>query len=572
MDKIIKGHLNKFISEHSIEFIPESQQFELFSGFCIVNSFYPSKFDIESIHIDSDDTGIDNLCVLIDGELATTEEEAKDLFKKPKRNIDVQIIFIQSKRSESFDRGEILKFGDGVYNFLQDNSALPQSEKLKEYKKIFDIIIENVSKITKGRPQGFLYYITTGNYNAEPEITGTFENIHKKIQDSGLFSKIDVLPIDRDELLKFWLKSWESIEAKIEVKGYTPYPEMKNVTQAYLCIISGLEIVKKLLKDEKGAIRSSIYEENVRHYLGSENPVNTLIKQTLENNSSKNRFCILNNGVTIISPDVRVQSDSIAIKDFQIVNGCQTCHVLFENQAILTSDVLLTAKIIEVSDLDVINEIVSATNTQTKVEETQFLSLRPISKRIEAYFNAVNSDLQPEDHIFFERRENQFRDMQIPEARIFDIKVIARCVSSMFLEKPELASRYPNQMIEEFASSIFDEKNKEIIYYTSVLAYYRLHLLRSNARIPYNHAKYKWHMLSILKYLINKGKNPPLHSTKVQAYCQNIINVCKDYESNHLIFEQLVKAIEITGEVDRDGLKSEKYLQELKQTIHSKFI
>jgi hypothetical protein len=570
MDRIIQGHLKTFINEQSIEFLNESDQFELFSSFCIVNNYYSSKYDIESTHIDVDDTGIDSICVLIDKEIATTSYEAKTLLSKPKKNIDVDIIFIQSKRSESFDRGEILKFGDGVYNFIQDESTLPQGEKLKEYKSIFDIIIENVAKITKGRPNAYLYYVTTGKYNSEPELYGTFENLRRRIKESGLFYEISVAPVDRDELLKLWLKSWESFESKIEVKGYTPYPKMEDVSQAYLCVISAKELIKKLLVDENGVFRTSIYEENVRHYLGSENPVNTLIADTLHNEKSKKRFCILNNGLTIISPDVRIQSDTISLKDYQIVNGCQTCHVLFENGDELSDDVLLTVKIIEVTNIDVISEIVAATNTQTKVEDTQFLSLRPIAKRIEAYFNAINAESSEEDHLYFERREKQYANKTIPEARIFDLKLIARCVGSMFLEKPDLASRYPNQMIDEFSGKIFDNSNKEIIYYTAALAYYRLHLLRSNARIPYNYSKYRWHMLTILKYIINDNTtNPSLNSGKISFYCQKIINVCKDYDRNHDVFQRLSKAIVDAGEVDRDSLKSEKYLNELKKSIFS---
>ncbi|MCP5411544.1 MAG: AIPR family protein [Alphaproteobacteria bacterium] len=36
--------------------------------------------------------------------------------------------------------------------------------------------------------------------------------------------------------------------------------------------------------------------------------------------------------ITIISPDVRVNRGRNILRDFQIVNGCQTSNVLFEHR------------------------------------------------------------------------------------------------------------------------------------------------------------------------------------------------------------------------------------------------
>ena len=53
---------------------------------------------------------------------------------------------------------------------------------------------------------------------------------------------------------------------------------------------------------------------------------------TLRDGTKQKRFGILNNGVTMISPDVRIGSLEISIRDFQIVNRCQPSNVLFENR------------------------------------------------------------------------------------------------------------------------------------------------------------------------------------------------------------------------------------------------
>ena len=60
--------------------------------------------------------------------LRFTINEAQDIFNRPKRNISVTIYLMQSKTSESFDKGEILKFGQGAVDLVTDHSELPQSD------------------------------------------------------------------------------------------------------------------------------------------------------------------------------------------------------------------------------------------------------------------------------------------------------------------------------------------------------------------------------------------------------------------------------------------------------------
>jgi hypothetical protein len=117
MHKIVSSHLRRFAIEQSLDGLDESKQFERFSNFSIVFKFYPTRFDVSTITSEEDDCGIDGIAFVIDGELVITPDEARTIFKRPKKNIIVDIIFVQSKRSEKFERGEILKFGDGVSDF-----------------------------------------------------------------------------------------------------------------------------------------------------------------------------------------------------------------------------------------------------------------------------------------------------------------------------------------------------------------------------------------------------------------------------------------------------------------------
>ena len=432
MHKIVSSHLRRFAIEQSLDGLDESKQFERFSNFSIVFKFYPTRFDVSTITSEEDDCGIDGIAFVIDGELVITTDEARTIFKRPKKNIIVDIIFVQSKRSEKFERGEILKFGDGVSDFLNNSPNLPQGEFIQNSKDLFDQVIENVHKIAHGKPNCHLFYVTTGIYSSEREIEATFKNIQNSVRSSGYFKEVEVFPVDRDELVRLWSLTYSGVEAKFEVKGYTPYPEIAGIDEAYIAIVPAKKFVESVLADGDGKLRTFIFQENVRAFLGQENPVNKMIQQTLIDEDGRMRFGILNNGITIISPNVKVQSDSIYVENFQIVNGCQTSNVLYENRSILSEETMLTVKVVEATDANVISDIVRATNSQTKVEDIQFLSLKPIIRKVEEFFEALAEDSEEEVKLYFERRDRQFVGQGIPDKRIFDIKESSRSVASMF--------------------------------------------------------------------------------------------------------------------------------------------
>ena len=192
MHKIISNYLKTYCEEIFVDSsLSEDKRFELFSNYCVIKSFYPEEIDAGTITSDEDDSGIDGICFIIDGEVATTIAEAENILKRPKRNMPVDIYFIQSKTSDSYDRGEILKFGDGVCDFVSDTPQLPQGDFIKEQKAVFDLLVDNVSKITNGRPNAYLKYVCTSNNPVATEIEATRTNIIQNVNATGFFNHVD---------------------------------------------------------------------------------------------------------------------------------------------------------------------------------------------------------------------------------------------------------------------------------------------------------------------------------------------------------------------------------------------
>ena len=128
----------------------------------------------------------------------------------------------------------------------------------------------------------------------------------------------------------------------------------------------------QILKDKNDRLRQRIFEENVRDFIGLRWRVNNEIAETIKDPLKQKRFGILNNGVTIISPDVRVTGFDIYMRDFQIVNWCQTSNILFEHRSSVTAKVALMLKVIETSDPGVVDDIVRSTTDKQKLKKISF--------------------------------------------------------------------------------------------------------------------------------------------------------------------------------------------------------
>lgn len=348
---------------------------------------------------------------------------------------------------------------------------------------------------------------------------------------------------------------------------------MPGVTEAYIAIVPLREYVDKVLSDSDGRLRLHIFEENVRAFLGESNPVNKQIQETLKVLEKQERFAILNNGITIIAPEVKIQNEKISIDNYRIVNGCQTSNVLFENRDLIKANAMITVRVIEATDLDVIADVVRATNSQSKVEEAQFISYESIVRRIERYFLVTEDKPGEEVKLYFERRIGQYRNTSTPKVRIFSITDTCRAVGAMFLQVPDMAFRYPTKMITNYYDKLLNDKNKEIVYYTAALALYRWKLLTAHGKIDSKYTIHKWHILSILPYVAWNKTMPSMANKKIEAFCKNIIGTCSKSDDECLaLFKKATDVIDaLGGQKTRDEIRSQAYTQSILKYCNEHF-
>lgn len=557
MHRIVKAHLSNFVKSYGYELEDEADQFEIFAAHCVIASRFTSTFEMEDVKTGPGEDGIDGVAILIDEAVCASEEDAEFIFSAERRNHDVDVVFIQAKRSETFDLGDFLKFKESILRFVNQDPYIVQNEVLANARKVFDVVVSQVPKIRNGKPSLTVRYVNTGLYREPGALQIAVKDFETQLNELGLFYAIDIKFIDRDELTKLWVETYSGIDASLSISSSAALPNIADIDEAYLVVVSAKEFVKNLLTTSDGSLRTQVFEENVRAFLGDDNLVNKSIAETLQS-TAKSRFPVLNNGITIVSPDVRVQGSTIHLKNFQIVNGCQTSNVLYENQDSLES-VMVNLKIVETKNEDVFSELVKATNSQSKVDDTQFLSLLPISKRVEQFFNSFSD----QDKLFFERRDRQYAGLDIQTIKIYSLHNAAKCVAAMYCERPDLASRYPKRVYDELGEQIFADDSKEILFYSACYAMYKLTVLFANGEIPQELKKLKWHMLPLLRLMIVGDKKFHFSSKDAQKSAQAILDALTSDEALKKFAKKLTLVCKKFKDETSDRLKRQAILSEM---------
>lgn len=565
MHRIIKSHLENFSKSFGLEDLDEAEQFEMFVNYAVLTPKVSTTFELGDVTTGEGDDGIDGVAIIVDEELLVSDEDAVSIFKSDRKNHDVEIVFIQAKRSDSFDLGDFLKFKESVQKFINADDYAVDDEVQNNANAIYDVCLKNVPKIRGGKPSVTARFVTTGVYSEPEALEAARKKFERELKSVGYFSTIDIQFVGRDELTALWVSTYSGIQAQLPIFSNAPLPKIAGIEEAYLVVASAKDVVENLLMSPDGNLRAQVFEENVRSFLGSENPVNRSIAETLNDAKASTRFPVMNNGITIVSPDVRVQGNVLHLENYQIVNGCQTSNVLYENRKILNDRIMVNLKIVETSNEDVFAELVRATNSQSKIEENQFFSLRPIVRRVEQYFDSFEDQ---DGRLYFERRDRQFIGRDVPAVRVFSVHTTAKCVAAMFYHRPELAYRYPKQMYELIGEKMFADGNKECIFYCSSLALYRLHLLVSNGTIPQNMRKFKWHILALVRVIIAGEKMPELNSKKMEAYCQKVIDALSKHGATAVSpFKKAAAIVQSMGEISSDRLKRQAVLDEMLKKI-----
>ena len=384
-DPILSGYLDEFSKNFGLPDQKPSEIFEGFSAYCSIFRDFSDQVEIDDIVVaGGNDTGIDGIGIFLNGVPVNSVEQADLILGRGRAECD--FAFFQSKIGRSIDGGELSKFLDGIMSFFSD-LGLRENDDIKNKKEVKDRIFSNSTRI-RNRPRVKLYYCYLGNYKHDQDIQAKITAGVDRIKQLNIADIVELQVLDRGLLERRYQENLLRIEKEILLSDYADLPEIGGIERAYLGVLQASELVK-LISNSDGNLQKSLFNENIRDFL-KDNPVNNAIARTLSSAELQDKLPALNNGITIVCREIKPQNKKFLLTDFQIVNGCQTSHLIFYNQEKISKRVCVPVKIIQVADRELINEIVRATNSQTEVKNEAFVALGEYHKRLERFFESID--------------------------------------------------------------------------------------------------------------------------------------------------------------------------------------
>jgi hypothetical protein len=563
MDRITQSLLAEFSQEVAIESLPENERFEHFGAYLAISRFLSETFDTRDVVFGSgNDTGIDAVATIVNGVLVTDPEMVEEL-ATTNGYIDATFIFIQAERSPGFTTSKIGQFGFGVIDFFKETPTLPRNDAVKAAAEIMTEIYNRSSKFKRGNPICRAFYITTGIWVGDLNLETRRKAVVEDLRLLNLFREVEFQCFGADVIQKLFQQTKNAIARDFTFAERVILPEIAGVKEAYLGLLPINEFLT-LLDDGGGEILKGIFYDNVRDWQ-EYNAVNSEMKVTLESTPQQPRFPIMNNGVTIIAKTILTTGNKCHIEDYQIVNGCQTSHVLFDNRQILDDKIVVPLRLIATNDEDVIASVVKATNRQTEVKEEQLLALSDFQKQLETYFQTF----EPPARLYYERRSRQYNSLGVEKTRIVTPASLIRAYASTFLEEPHRTTRTYGALLAQLGTKIFVHGDRLEPYYYAASVLYRIEFLFRNGQLDSKFKPARYHVLMAARLLVQRDSPPPTNSHAMEKYCEPLIQTMWDLSAADKLLLQAAAIVNTAaaGNFDRDQIRTQPFTEQVKQLV-----
>lgn len=592
MEPILKSHFANF--KNQFELAPtnveeESKAFEKFVNYILFSLDYPDIFtaDVDLLDVVSvgggHDTGIDGLGIKVNDRVVRDIEEVKEI-AAASRKLKVDFVFVQAKMRPGFETAELTTFGTGVKVFFSDG-FLPENSQVNEFRQVKDFILSDEKIISKldANPTLSMYYVATGIEPKDDHFTGAVNWLRNELTEGKgyYFENVTIKIVDGKQLIRSCRELENKFESQINILDIFPLiVDVKtDVKKAYAFTCTAREFLK-IIEKEDGQLRRSLFNDNVRDYLGNRGAVNSEIEKTIAN--SPEMFLLCNNGVTIVCSDFdQVRDKLVKIENPQIVNGCQTSNSLFnlrEHENI--NKIQLLVRLISTESPWVSNKIVYGTNKQNQVLEEAFEATKPFHQfTLEPFFLAFDN----EPKLFYERRAKQYNeDPLIKKTHIVNLRILTQTFVGMFLNAPHESHRHEAKLLEAYGGDdenrkIFKESHSPFPYYISASTWYMFEKYFRDNLIPKHYRKYRAHLYLLLRMSVGEFPPPMAPSKRLDKYSEKLIEILRDENFSKKIKDVLSvfdESLRIwTRKHSRHGVKDNKgFTDLLLENARHKFI
>ncbi len=429
-NKLQQNTLNETIKQYSNLYgLPEHKAFLFFVIEKYLSNLELNDLDIEASIVDgSNDCGIDAIVI----------DEETDNFPK--------IYFFQSKfyqKENAFEselEGNALdKLQGAVNDFVLKGKINKSYQNTALYDKL-----QSIKNINDKGPRYIMVFCSNskGPSNTAKSKINDFINDNNK-ESGDEYLKVEYLDLDRiaKELLAPQQKS--KVNLKLQTSGTYLTEDTGNVR----LFVGTIEA--KTLVDLVNQHGDDLFERNVRGYLGSKSLNRNIIKTASDKNSPY--FVYMNNGITMTCQKFTYNpirnSPVLDVVNAQIVNGQQTARALYQanKSEELKGDVKVIIRIVETMEQDLLNQIVEATNSQTRVTSRDLHSNDYTQKLIEQHLLQKG--------FFYEARKNKYRGKD--SSKRVDAETAAQAFYSIFFNEPAFAKDKKKMIFGD--SNIYDQ-------------------------------------------------------------------------------------------------------------------
>lgn len=405
------------------------------------------------------DMGIDAFYVFVNGQLVTAGMDGRGVGQPP----EIEVHIFQTKKSMRFseealekiqihlpelldlDRDEVKLAGQTNPHLLDASRLfLKCCTDLAHYSPRFKFHIHYASRADVIHPN-----TAARAAKLEAAVPELFSEASCRVQ---FYTPKDLLQLAR-------LK--DNVEKELIV-AEGPLSSDSEKGQGYVCLVKLRQLYDFICEPGSDDLHFAIFDANVRdHYKAS--MVNNAIQSTLGDSGSPD-FWWLNNGVTIIAPDVNYMGKRLFLRDPQIVNGLQTSNEIYKYFSEGGNDPgrLVLVRLIRASDEGVRDAIIWATNNQNTLPPSALRATDPIQHNLEEYF--ANRGFT------YDRRKNSYlRNAKGDVDRVISMEFMSQCMTACLLREPWRARGDVARILDEETYSRIYAEDINLSTYMSAL-------------------------------------------------------------------------------------------------------
>ena len=554
-NKFLQGILSEFVNDYNLENEEESKSFEHLINYLTVTKLVPDAFtalpDLQDVNVDAGSNfGIDGIAVIVNNNLLTNKNDI-EIYKKS-RTLNVKLIFTQSKTSANVDTGDLYKFMGAVQNFFSDSPEIQLTDEVKYFKELYLELMkhENARLFDKNSPECIMYYSTTAK-TTDSDLPNSVARQGEKtiLNEVSELKNCKIHITGADYVIDTYNDIENRYDTIINFKNNLALDKIGNIEQSYIGYLSFNEFLK-LITDSVGDLRRNIFYENVRDFQGEENKVNKDIDETVNSDELIDKFILLNNGVTVVAKYLKaLGSNDFEIRDFQIVNGCQTSNILYINRDKIknSENFWIPVKIIHSLDNNTITRIIKANNFQTPVPDEAFITLQKFHKRLQEFYS-VMADQQPEK-LYYERRSKEYQNFEhrVEKNRIVNLHGQIRAFTAIFLTSPQLVyNNNPTEILRQKSTLIFQENHHFEPYFTANYILYNFQKEISLGNIASTYGLFRYYIALIYKVLATRQmKHPNFNSKQMISYCNTIIATLNNTNKRKELFLKSIDLLKL---------------------------